>query len=169
MRVSSQPGQGSTFSVLLPVVASDAAIEPEHPSASAFVGNRELILFVDDESEVRTAARAVLTRLNVTPLIAKDAMDALLQAVRHRTELRAVITDLALPQMDGLAFVRALRQALPDVPVILASGRPDAAPAKELKRLGIMVVLDKPFTQAMLANALRTVIGQKEHRDPQSV
>jgi two-component system, cell cycle sensor histidine kinase and response regulator CckA len=99
-------------------------------------------------------------------LIAKDAMGGLLQAMQHRKELRAVITDLHMPQMDGLSFVRALRRALPDIPVIVASGRLDGAPSKELKRLDITVVLDKPFTQAMLANALRTVLSPK---DPQTL
>jgi len=166
IRVDSRPGQGSTFSVVLPVAAGANQVEPECESAAAFVGNRELILYVDDESEVRTAARAVIARLNFTPLIARDAMGGLLQAMQHRSELRAVITDLHMPQMDGLAFVRALRRTLPDVPVIVASGRLDGGPAKELKRLGVTVLLDKPFTQAMLANALRAVIGPK---DPQPV
>jgi two-component system cell cycle sensor histidine kinase/response regulator CckA len=161
IRVHSRPGQGTTFAVFLPVVAGLSDIEPERESASAFLGDRELILYVDDESEVRTAARAVLARLNFTPLIAKDAMGGLLQAMQHRAQLRAVITDLHMPQMDGVAFVRALRRALPDIPVIVASGHMDGAPAKELKRLGITVLLDKPFTQVMLANALRTVLHPK--------
>ena len=162
IRVHSSPGQGSTFAVFLPVMAGAGDSEPASESAAAFLGNRELILYVDDESEVRTAARAVLTRLNFTPLIAKDAMGGLLQAMQHRTDLRAVITDLHMPQMDGLAFVRALRRALPDIPVIVASGRLDGAPAKELKRLNVTALLDKPFTQGMLANALRTALGPKD-------
>jgi two-component system cell cycle sensor histidine kinase/response regulator CckA len=166
IRVQSAPGKGSTFSVLLPVAAGANDVEPERESAATFMGNRELVLYVDDEGEVRTAARAVLARLNFTPLIAKDAMGGLLQAMQHQTDLRAVITDLHMPQMDGLAFVRALRRTLPDLPVIVASGRLDVGPGKELKRLGVTVLLDKPFTQAMLANALRAVIGPK---DPQPV
>jgi PAS domain S-box-containing protein len=162
IRVHSSPGQGSTFAVFLPVMAGAGDTEPTSESAAAFSGNRELILYVDDESEVRTAARAVLTRLNFTPLIAKDAMGGLLQAMQHRADLRTVITDLHMPQMDGLAFVRALRRALPDVPVIIASGRLDGAPVKELKRLNVTAVLDKPFTQGMLANALRTALGSKD-------
>jgi PAS domain S-box-containing protein len=162
IRVHSTPGHGSTFAVYLPAMAGARPAEPDSESAAAFSGSRELILYVDDESEVRTAARAVLTRLNFTPLIAKDAMGGLLQAMQHRSELRAVITDLHMPQMDGLTFVRALRQALPSIPVIIASGRLDEAPAKELKRLGIDGLLDKPFTQGMLAHALRTALGPKD-------
>ena len=135
-------------------MAGTGDTEPTSESAAAFSGNRELILYVDDESEVRMAARAVLARLNFTPLIAKDAMGGLLQAMQHRTDLRAVITDLHMPHMDGLAFVRALRKALPDVPVIVASGRLEATPAQELRKLGVQVMLEKPFTQEKLAAAL---------------
>ncbi len=161
IRVHSQPGQGSIFSVFLPVMAGTSDAAPASESLAGFCGNRELILYIDDESEVRTAARAVLTRLNFTPLIAKDAMGGLLQAMQHRTDLRAVITDLHMPHMDGLAFVRALRQALPHVPVIIASGRLDGAPTKELSRLNVTALLDKPFTQSMLASALQTALGPK--------
>lgn len=162
VRVHSRPSHGSSFAIFLPVEEGACVSEPERESASQFSGNGELILYVDDEGDVRSAARTVLARLNFTPLISKDAMGGLLQAMQHRTELRAVITDLHMPQMDGLAFVRALRRALPDIPVIVASGRVDGAPLKELKQLGVTVMLDKPFTQTMLANALRSAIGPSD-------
>src|SRR5262249_55557876 len=158
----STPGQGSTFSVLLPVTAGGNDAEPERASAAAFLGNREPILYVDDESEGRTAGRAGRGRLEFTPLSAQDGLGGVRHTMEHRGEMRAVITDLHMPQMDGLAFIRALRRTLPDIPVIVASGHLDGGPAKELKRLGVTVLLDKPFTQAMLANALRAVIGPKD-------
>ena len=158
IRVHSSPAEGSTFSVFLPVEEGAESAEPELTAKSEFRGNGEYVLYVDDESEVRTAARTVLARLQFTPLIAKDAMSGLLQAMQHRSELRVVITDLHMPQMDGLAFIRALRRALPSVPVILASGRIEGAPLKELQRHGVTVLLDKPFTQSMLAEALRRAI-----------
>ena len=158
IRVSSLPERGSTFAVFLPVDEGSTDAVPERQSVVAFSGNGEPVLYIDDEGDVRNAARLVLARLNFTPLIAKDAMGGLIQAMQHGAALHAVITDMHMPQMDGLAFVRALRRALPDVPVIVASGRLDGAPPKELKQLGVTVLLDKPFTQEMLANALRTAV-----------
>ncbi len=158
IRVSSLPERGSTFAVFLPVDEGSTDAVPERQSLVAFSGNGEPVLYIDDEGDVRNAARLVLARLNFTPLIAKDAMGGLIQAMQHGAALHAVITDMHMPQMDGLAFVRALRRALPDVPVIVASGRLDGAPPKELKQLGVTVLLDKPFTQEMLANALRTAV-----------
>ena len=162
MRVYSRPAHGSTFAIFLPAEEGSSDTEPEPVSPSQFRGNGEPVLYVDDEGDVRAAARTVLARLNFTPLIAKDGMGGLLQAMQHRAQLRAVITDLHMPQMDGLAFIRALRRALPKVPVIVASGWPVGAPLKELKQLGVTVVLDKPFTQLMLANALRSAITPAE-------
>jgi CheY-like chemotaxis protein len=60
--------------------------------------------------------------------------------------------------MDGLAFVREIRRMLPDIPIVLASGRMEAALAGEFKTLGVTNRLDKPFTEQQLAEALKTVL-----------
>ena len=108
---------------------------------------------------VREVGRTVLERLNYQVLLATDGADGLVRAAEHRHALRAVITDLHMPHMDGLAFVRALRRTLPNVPVVVASGRVDEAVASELLRLGVTRRLDKPFTQAQLARELRAVFS----------
>jgi CheY-like chemotaxis protein len=103
------------------------------------------------------AARAVLTSLNFKVATAADGTEALIQVAEKRNELKAVITDLHMPHMDGLAFVRALKRMLPDVGIIIASGRLDEREAKEFKSLGVNAVLEKPFTQDKLVEALKTV------------
>jgi PAS domain S-box-containing protein len=161
IRVSSQPGRGSTFAVLLPAEERHSTVEekPEIPP-SDFTGHGELILYIDDEATVRDAARSVLERLKFTPVTASDGMSGLVQAVQHRAGLYAVITDLHMPHMDGIAFVRALRKLLPNIPVIVASGRLEPAPAQELRKLGVQVMLEKPFTQEQLASALQSALRQ---------
>jgi CheY-like chemotaxis protein len=159
VRVSSQPGRGSTFVVILPAEESSTAAEPLPVApASAFTGHGELVLYVDDEVTVRNAARSVLERLHLKPLMAADGTNGLVQAVQNRTRLYAVITDLHMPNMDGVAFVHALRKILPNVPVIVASGRLEPAPAQELRKLGVHVMLEKPFTQEKLAAALQSAV-----------
>jgi two-component system cell cycle sensor histidine kinase/response regulator CckA len=66
-----------------------------------------------------------------------------------------------MPHMDGLAFVRTLRKMMPDIPVVVASGRLDDALAGEFKRLGVTTRLDKPFTEGQLAEALKQVLAPK--------
>jgi CheY-like chemotaxis protein len=161
VHVYSLPGKGSTFTAYLP--AEGAGSDTQHITKAVveFRGQGETILFVDDEAAVREMARAVLRRLNFEPLTATDGTDGLMQAVQHRTELRAIIADLHMPHLDGLAFVRALRRMLPDIPVVVASGRMDDAVAEEFKTLGVTSRLDKPFTEAQLAEALKNLLAPK--------
>jgi len=77
-----------------------------------------------------------------------------MQAAQYCTELRAVIADLQMPCSDGLAFVRSLRWILPDIPVLVASGRLDDAVAGEFKTFCVSNCLDKPSIEAQLAEAL---------------
>jgi CheY-like chemotaxis protein len=126
-----------------------------------FRGQGESILLVDDEADVREMERVVLRHLNFKPLTAFDGADGLIQAALHRTELRAIITDLQMPHMDGLTFVRMLRRMLLDIPVMVASGRLEDTVAGEFKALGVTCHLGKPFTEAQLAEALKKLLAPK--------
>ncbi len=161
LQVQSQPGDGSTFTAYLPADRAGSQTERTTKAAEVFHGKGEAILFVDDEVAVRETARTVLRRLHFEPLIASDGTDGLMQAAQHRTEVRAIITDLHMPHMDGLAFVRALRRMLPDVPIVVASGRMEDALAEEFKTLGVTTRLDKPFTEVQLAEALKHLLAPK--------
>ncbi|MDZ4403445.1 PAS domain S-box protein [Prosthecobacter sp.] len=161
LQVSSQPEIGSTFTAYLPANTAGIDAELETKVPTEFHGREETILLVDDEAGVREMARAVLQRLNFKPLIATDGVDGLLLAVQHSTELRAIVTDFHMPHMDGLAFVRTLRRMLPDIPVVVASGRLDDAVAEEFKSLGVTSRLDKPFTEGQLAEALKNLLAPK--------
>lgn len=159
IQVYSQPGRGSIFAVYLPVEGAAGDTTVVAKAEVEFRGRGETILFVDDEPAVREMARTVLQRLNFKPLTATDGADGLIQAVEHRTELRAVITDVHMPHMDGLALVRALRRALSDIPVIVTSGWMENAVAEEFQTLGVTTRLDKPFTEGELAEALKRVLA----------
>jgi CheY-like chemotaxis protein len=158
LHVESTPGEGSTFDVHLPAEMEDfnsqraPAVEPDRG------GQGETILLVDDETGVLEVGRLVLTDLNYKVLTAIDGAHGLVKAIEHSRELRAVITDMHMPHMDGLAFVHALHRVLPDIPVIIGSGRLDDAIAEELKLLGVTERLDKPYTQPMLAAMLTKVM-----------
>ena len=161
LQVNSQPGQGTTFTAYLS--ADGAGIDTKHATQESieFHGQKETILFVDDEPGIRHVACVVLRRLNFKPLTATDGADGLLQVAQHRTKLRAIITDLHMPHLDGLAFVRALRRILPDIPIVVASGRMEDAVAAEFKTLGVTSQLNKPFTEAQLAEALKDLLAPK--------
>ncbi len=165
IRIESREPRGSAFAVYLPAEEREADARVDKASEQVFLGNGETILYVDDERNVRDAVQEVLKRLNFVPVLAEDGMSGLAKAVQQRDTLRAVITDLHMPHMDGLTFVRALRRELPDIPVIVASGRTEGSAAAELKKLGVLVTLDKPFTQSLLAQALQAALRGPDSKE----
>jgi PAS domain S-box-containing protein len=163
LQVYSQPGQGTCFFVYLPAArgASDqTAVPKEVPSPG---GNGESILFVDDESSLREISRLVLQRLHFKPMLACDGADALACVAKNLGSVNAIITDLHMPRMDGLEFIRAARALLPDVPVMVCSGRIDATQREELARLDVTRILTKPFTERQLAETLKDLLSKPAH------
>jgi two-component system, cell cycle sensor histidine kinase and response regulator CckA len=163
IRVSSTVGHGSTFTVYLPAFASDTPGDAAVASSPiVWRADGQTVLVIDDEPAVREVTHSVLARLNLSPVSAEDGAEGIAVAVEHREKLCAVITDLQMPHMDGVSFVRALRRILPGVPVIVACGRLDPEMEAELEALGVRDILQKPFTEWRLAEALQAVLnGEK--------
>lgn len=165
LHVDTAVGMGSVFTVYLPIHESPGIPPAQEPELAEFRGRGEAILFVDDESALREAAEEVLGGLNFEVLTATDGADALVQMSRYPGKLRAVITDVHMPYMDGMTFVYMLRHRLPDIPVIVASGRLDDATAEQFKALGGTWRLDKPFTQHELTSLLKTILSESKSPD----
>lgn len=160
LRVHSDPGQGSNFEIFLPAEAGSAdQAEMAAGISDVFLANGECILLVDDELAVRKVAETLLRRMNCTPLLAVDGNDGLIKLMAHGNAIKAVITDLQMPQMGGLKFIRALRQIMPDVPVIVASGHMDDTSLSDLELLGVTQRLDKPFTGIQLVEKLKPILA----------
>ncbi|HEV8073496.1 MAG TPA: response regulator, partial [Opitutaceae bacterium] len=159
VRVHSKPGHGSTFSIYLPFAADETGDTcPLLPVEEEFRGHGETILVVDDEAGVREAARAVLTAMNFQVITAADGAEALIHAAEKRSELCAVLSDLHMPRMDGIAFVRAFKRLSPEAGIIIMSGRLEKAEANEFRKMGVGRLLDKPFTQETMVEALEAVL-----------
>ncbi|MEX1165587.1 MAG: response regulator [Hydrogenophaga sp.] len=158
VQVHSTKDKGSTFSVYLPASLGITGSSTQLEASKPFRGQGETILFVDDEPAVREIGQTVLQRLNFTVIVAVDGEDALIKATENRASLKAIITDMHMPHMDGLSFVHAVRRTLPNIPIILASGRIDDAVARDFRALGVDARLDKPFTETQLAEKLRVLL-----------
>ncbi len=160
VQVYSTPGEGTSFSVYLPADTGNPAPETDQRMNRSFRGNGELILVVDDEAAVCQVIRAILIAMNFHVVTARNGMEALIQVGEHREELRAVITDLHMPHMDGLTLVRTLKRVLPRAVIIVTSGRLDEREASEVQALGVSGRLDKPFTQEKLVELLGAALHE---------
>lgn len=159
VRVYSVAGQGSTFAIYLPAdpLASASRVEPTTMS-NPFLAHGEMVLVVDDEATVRKISRSVLTAMKFQVVTASDGTEALMQVAEKRADLRVVITDLHMPNMDGLTFVRVLRHMMPKVGIIVSSGRVDERDRLAFKELGVTAILEKPFSREKLVTALQSVL-----------
>ena len=98
------------------------------------------ILVVDDESHIRQVLSLKLTHAGWNVITAVDGEDALHQAIEHRPDL--VITDIRMPNMDGTALLKALRNIAPNLPVLALSGYVDPGDIAEFDFDGF---IKKPF------------------------
>jgi signal transduction histidine kinase/ActR/RegA family two-component response regulator len=155
--VSSQVGQGCQFKVFLPVISANPIPEPLGQVLPR--GEGELVLIVDDEEQIREVTQATLEAYNYRIIQASDGVEAVACYVQHQTEIRVVLMDVMLPNLDGSVAAQALRKLNPEVPVILTSGVPLNAEVSQVAQTHAFHFLPKPFTAPellQLIDQLRT-------------
>jgi two-component system cell cycle sensor histidine kinase/response regulator CckA len=155
LNVYSEPGRGTQFTIYLPAAESDSAAKESKVELPYPTGGGELILVVDDEENIREATKSTLEKFGYKVRTATDGTDALALYVQSGTEIAVVLTDMAMPFMDGAATIRALRKMNPTLPIIAASGLPPA----EINSLNINAFLSKPYTAEKLLNTLAEVLA----------
>jgi CheY-like chemotaxis protein len=105
------------------------------------------ILIVEDNRELREMLKESLSRRKFTVLEAENGKDAIIHFKPGMTDL--VVTDLIMPEEDGLKVIMKLREAKPSIKVIAISGGGKAGPASYLnlaKALGADAIYSKPFS-----------------------
>ncbi len=154
--VSSASGVGTTFRICLAhlrnVAQTVAADQPQPIPCGS-----ESILLVEDEQSVRSMLTDTLAAAGYHVLEAGDAEQAFAVASRH-PRLHAVVTDIVMPGMNGLDFIRLLRQDRPQLAIVLMSGYTELPPCDELLGEGRVAYLQKPFTTERVTSALRRVL-----------
>ena len=156
INVTSAVGKGSQFKVFLPAVE---AFQTELVNSQKLpTGNRELILLVDDEENIRTATKAMLETYNYQVLTARDGLEAIALYELHQDRIRVVLIDLMMPDLDGLTVSSKLRQINPQVKIIALSGLVDEDQVTKLEAAGINAFLPKPYSFEEFLNTLAAVI-----------
>ncbi len=165
IKVQTEPGRGTTFRVLFPAQPRPAAASPAASASDDDWRTSGAALVVDDEEAVRRMAGVMLRRMGFTVLTAVDGREGLETFRRHADEVRLVLLDLTMPQLDGPAVFREIHALRPDVRVLLSSGftRPEGADA--LVAEGLAGFIQKPYRYEDLMRAVRVALerqGSKE-------
>ncbi len=141
IRVHSKLGEGTTFEIFLPQLATRMPRKSESRQSARRCGR---VLVVDDDARVRDVAERILVRHGHTVACAADGVAAL--ALCREQSFDVVLTDVVMPHMGGVALAAALKADYPTVRVIFTSGYP----ADDSRALTGVAFLPKPFNQASL-------------------
>ncbi len=174
--IASSPGTGTTVSLYLPA-AEDAAIaaattpreagEAPAPGPAATVAAR--ILLVDDEDLLREVLAEQLEDAGYEVQMAANGANALaLLAADERVD--ALITDLSMPGMDGLAVIRAVQHVRPGLPTVLLTGfaGESAAIAADAATTGSFSLLRKPVRLRDLTDRLQSLLAARRNAGQQN-
>jgi CheY-like chemotaxis protein len=158
VEVSSEVEKGTTFRVYLPSSPSAEVQKAEEAPAFLPSGEGELILVVEDEASVREVIQATLEAHGYRVMTASDGSEAVALYAQHQEEIQAVITDMAMPFMDGPSTIRVLQRINPQVKIIAISGMDYDRLLTDASE-NVKAFLPKPFTTKRLLRTLREVLG----------
>ncbi|MDH3335762.1 MAG: PAS domain-containing protein, partial [Rhodospirillaceae bacterium] len=167
--VDSAPGEGTTFTVLLPCHVSKSERRPRavegggekllqgESTAAADLTGAGTILLVEDEDAVRMFATRALKNKGYDVLEAANGEAALDVINSNETRIDLIVTDVVMPGMDGHTLVQFVRQEMPDVKVIFISGYTDNVIPGGFGK-GDYSFLPKPFSLKDLASKVKEVL-----------
>jgi two-component system, cell cycle sensor histidine kinase and response regulator CckA len=157
IKVNSRPGDGTTVRVLFPAL-EEWQPAPLDTSATAPPWVAEgVVLVVEREESICKLAGAILQAAGLTVLTASDGARAIALFREHGGSIRAVLLDCDVPAMDGGDVFEHIRQARPEVKVILCSGYNDEEVAMQLSGRRPAGFLRKPYDPAQLIACLKAV------------
>jgi CheY-like chemotaxis protein len=162
--VVSKTNRGTTFSLFFPVSPSMVKVASQPVPASTLRGHGEVILLVEDAPSVLKATKTMLEYLGYQVLTASNGRTALQMYEQHQSKIGLVLTDITMPDMDGLALSQTLHKRNPTLKVVAITGYPldTTREAKEWQAQGIVDWLQKPLTLERLGSTLYRLLKNGE-------
>jgi PAS domain S-box-containing protein len=163
IQVYSEPGLGTTFTVLLPATANAPVPTAARPAVTPAAGSGEVILLVEDEKSLSELTRRILARNGYVVHTASDPEDALRQAASADPRIDLLLTDVVMPGMLGNELAARVTALRPGLPALYMSGYAhsvlDTQGALDLH----VDLLEKPFSEAALLCRVRRALGHTGH------
>jgi len=161
LTLETEEGCGSSFHVFIPAASprreslkSPAATNPE----TTLLGHGESILLVDDEPTVLKVMQRSLEKSGYSVLTSADGLEGLTTFQQNKAKIRLVLTDMAMPGMDGLELADEIRKSGSQVPILCTSGLDASINSESLAQLGIRKILPKPCSSQTILRAIREAL-----------
>ncbi len=149
IKVESEEGKGTTFTVYFPVVSEDLFIsleEHEKENVELSSGKTKKVLVVEDEKEVLDVIKNLIELLGVDVFACSSPKEALDLFSKYKKDIGLVITDLGMPEMSGFEFCKKLKTLDPKMKIVLLTGWGLTIDDLKKKEHGIEEILSKPIT-----------------------
>lgn len=159
IEVESEAGKGSIFHIYLPT--SGGKIEPQPIGPETLRRGKERILLIDDEVFVIDLAKSMLEKLGYKVSAYLEVYSALDQFSKNSQLFDLVITDYGMPKMNGKMFAEKIKEARPDIPIILLTGYGDLVARENIHQWGMEDILLKPFRLRELSDSVTKVLEKK--------
>lgn len=134
---------------------SRGALEQWTFQQSVSNGNGCSVLVVDDEEEVCRALAERVSRLGCRARFETSSASGLTAVTASRPDL--ILLDLMMPELNGVSFLKTLRQTEPDLPVVIVTGFPDSKLLHDAMGYAPVMLLAKPVAQPLLARTIRAL------------
>ncbi|WP_321394124.1 PAS domain S-box protein [uncultured Desulfuromusa sp.] len=157
IKIYTEVGKGSTLKVLFPastLAATKQKIEPE----SAPLNDHGLVLLIDDEEAVLTISQQMLHEFGFEVVTARDGIEALEVFKQQHQDIRFVLMDLTMPNMDGEEAFREFRRIDPQVKVIICSGYNEQEVSQKFVGKGLAGFLKKPYLLSELQKTIQKLL-----------
>jgi two-component system, cell cycle sensor histidine kinase and response regulator CckA len=158
VRVSSEPGLGTTVKVFFPRAETEDVAVVEAPPT---LRGGETVLVVEDEDGVRELLWKILTEYGHTVLEARHGRDALSVAEGYNQPIQLLVTDVVMPEMGAGELADQLVSQRPDIKMLFISGYPNDEVVRRGVRQKDTAFIQKPFTAEDLMRKVREVLDQK--------
>ena len=160
VKVETQAGHGTTFTLYWPALSETRSEEQSQAQPVAAQGQGECILIVEDNVALRAALAGVLEMLNYRVLEAANGREALAVLDQHRDRVRLVISDRVMPVMGGLELVQELRQRQLQVKVLMLTGYPLSESTRESTPEGVVGWVQKPPSLEQLSERVAWALAE---------
>ncbi len=159
VHVYSEPGQGTTVKVYLPIIERTAtSVGPKIEGPVR--GGTETLLLVEDDPGVRQVVRDLLAGLGYTVFVAEDGRHALQILEEQEGQVDLVISDVIMPHMGGKELADAAAERWPELRFLFMTGYSENAIHKDFVKQEGISFLTKPFGRDELARKIRTILSE---------
>ncbi len=158
--VSSEPGQGSTFTVLFPFTTEKE--KSEQVESEVIPCGNECILLVDDEAMLVDIGQKMLQTQGYNVITCTSSLDALKSFRTNPNKFDLVISDYSMPIMTGTTLVAEIRKIRAEIPIIISSGYTESTSKIMDELKNIDGFLPKPYNLKSIAKLVRKAIDNKD-------